>query len=225
MSKRKLSPIPRRGTTGTAKRVLAFSEDQVVRITGVSKRQLRYWDGKEFFVPSLAYRDRSRKYSRLYSFRDLVSLKILNELRNESRVPLSELERVKEKLRHFGDDVWLKTKLYVHKKNIAIVNPETQELEEVVTGQGVFKIAIEVVAGDMEEAINSFRRRDDSVIGQFEKKRGVVHNQLVIKGTRIPVRSVKAFHEAGHSIEQIKKEYPTLTDEDIRAAIAYRAAA
>jgi MerR-like DNA binding protein len=68
--------------------VSAFTEDQVERLTGISQRQLRYWDRTGFFVPSLAYEDRRSPYSRLYSFRDIVSLKIVSALRNEANVPL-----------------------------------------------------------------------------------------------------------------------------------------
>lgn len=35
--------------------VSAFTEEQVSRLTGISHRQLRYWDSTKFFVPSLAY--------------------------------------------------------------------------------------------------------------------------------------------------------------------------
>jgi uncharacterized protein (DUF433 family) len=203
----------------------AFTEDHVERLTGISKRQLRYWDAQGFFVPSMAYGDRSRPYSRLYSFRDVVSLKVLNELRNESKVPLPHLKEVKEKLAHLGDDMWSKTTLYVLKKRVVFDNPETQAKEEVVSGQGVLQIPLKVVTGDMREQVKALSRRDEAVIGKFDQRRGVAHNQLVFAGTRIPVRSVKAFADAGYSVSQIKREYPTLTEEDIRAAIDYDAAA
>ncbi|MER8712857.1 DUF433 domain-containing protein [Mesorhizobium sp. M0228] len=205
--------------------VSAFTEDHVERLTGVSKRQLRYWDNDQFFVPTLAYADRSRPYSRLYSFRDVVSLKVLNELRNESRVPLDHLREVKEKLSHLGDDMWAKTTLYVLKKRVVVDNPKTRAKEEVVSGQGVLQIPLKVVTGDMKEAVKQLSHRDASSIGKFDRRRGVAHNQLVIAGTRIPVRSVKAFADAGYSVEKIAKEYPTLTEDDIRAAIAHTAAA
>lgn len=205
--------------------VSAFTEDHVSRLTGISKRQLRYWDNDGFFVPSMAYGDRSRPYSRLYSFRDVVSLKVLNELRNESKVSLPHLREVKDKLAHLGDDMWSKTTLYVLKKRVVFDNPETKAKEEVVSGQGVLQIPLKVVTGDMKEQVKELSRRDQTVIGKFDQRRGVAHNQLVIAGTRIPVRSVKAFADAGYSVAQIKREYPTLTDEDIRAAIKYDAAA
>ena len=205
--------------------IAAFSEDHVETLTGVSKRQLRCWDRDGFFVPSLAYKDRSRPYSRLYSFRDVVSLKVLNALRNDAQVPLSHLREVKDKLLHLGDDMWTQTILHVLKKRVVFVNPETRNLEEVVSGQGVLQIPLQVVTGDMQAAVKSLYKREPSSIGKFEQKRNRVHNQLVIAGTRIPVRSVKAFHDAGYSIDRIQKEYPTLTEEDIRAAIDHRSAA
>jgi uncharacterized protein (DUF433 family) len=44
----------------------------------------------------------------------------------------------------------------------------------------------------------------------------------VVAGTRITVKSIKAFSDAGYSIDQIREQYPVLTAEDIRAALSYR---
>jgi len=63
--------------------ISAFSEEDVERLTGVSVRQLRYWDGTGFFKPSLADDNRRWTFSRVYTFRDVVCLKILNTIRNE----------------------------------------------------------------------------------------------------------------------------------------------
>ena len=41
----------------------------------------------------------------------------------------------------------------------------------------------------------------------------------------IAARAIKAFANAGYTVEAIQKEYPTLTSEDIQAAIAYDNAA
>ncbi|MHA1676725.1 MAG: DUF433 domain-containing protein [Candidatus Njordarchaeales archaeon] len=43
----------------------------------------------------------------------------------------------------------------------------------------------------------------------------------VIKGTRIPVYLILELLAARMSFEDIKKEYPGLTDDDIRAALIY----
>ena len=204
--------------------VAAFTIDQTARLTGVTKRQLGAWDRDGFFVPSLVYGDRGNAYARLYSFRDLLSLKVLNQLRNETKVPLSHLREVKRDLAHLGEDVWVKSTLYVLGKRVVIQrNDET--LEEAGTGQGVLQIPLKVVVGNMREQVEAMNRRDGTVIGKFDRHRGVANNQIVVAGTRIPVRSVKAFHEAGYSIGDIQREYPTLTTADIEAAIKYDTAA
>ena len=205
--------------------VETFSEEMTSRLTGVSVRQLRYWDGDGFFSPSMGYSDRSVAYSRLYSFKDIVSLKILNTLRNDARVPLQHLREVKETLLGLGDALWTKTTLYVHNKRVAFVNPETDVLEEIVSGQGLLQIPLQVASNNMRDQINRLKERDPSQIGKIERRRKIASNQWVIAGTRIPVESIKAFAAEGFSIERIKLEYPTLTEADIKAAIDYAAAA
>ncbi len=46
----------------------------------------------------------------------------------------------------------------------------------------------------------------------------------VIKGTRVTLRTVLASLADGDSVEQILEGFPTLTPEDVRAAIAFAAA-
>lgn len=206
-----------------ANRVIsAFTEDQVNRLTGISQRQLRYWAADEFYVPSIKIDDEDIGGLRLYSFRDLVCLKVINSLRNESKIPLQELRATKERLAHLGDDLWATTTLYVLGKKVVFDNPITGTKEEASSGQGVLQIPLKVVAGQMEDAVNAIRQRKVDAVGRVEKKRGVAQNQPVIAGTRIPVRSIQAFSKAGYSEEDINKQYPTLTKEDIRAAVNYK---
>ncbi len=47
--------------------------------------------------------------------------------------------------------------------------------------------------------------------------------QPCIKGTRIPLRTVLANLAARHSFDEIIAEYPSLTREDLSAAVAYAA--
>lgn len=42
-----------------------------------------------------------------------------------------------------------------------------------------------------------------------------------IKGTRIPVHIILDLLAAGESFEGIKKAYPNITDEDIKACLSY----
>jgi len=49
------------------------------------------------------------------------------------------------------------------------------------------------------------------------------HGDPCIKGTRIPVAVIVASLADGMTPDQIREEYPQLSDEDIRAALAYAA--
>jgi len=51
----------------------------------------------------------------------------------------------------------------------------------------------------------------------------VCHGKPCIKGTRIMVSIVLDYLKAGESVETILGQYPTLKEEDIRAAIGYAA--
>ena len=47
----------------------------------------------------------------------------------------------------------------------------------------------------------------------------------VIKGTRVLLRTILASLAEGDSIEEILKDFPSLTEEDIRAVVAFAATA
>ncbi len=48
--------------------------------------------------------------------------------------------------------------------------------------------------------------------------------EAVIKGTRVTLRTVLASLADGDSVEEILKDFPSLTPEDMRAVIAFAAA-
>lgn len=52
----------------------------------------------------------------------------------------------------------------------------------------------------------------------------VAGGQAVIKGTRVTLRTVLASLAEGATVDEILKDFPTLTDIDVRAAIAFAAA-
>jgi uncharacterized protein (DUF433 family) len=205
--------------------IAAFSEEDVARLTGITISQLRYWDRTRFFTPSLANEDRRVTHSRVYTFRDVVCLKVLNTIRNELKVPLPRLREAKEKLAHLGDDVWARATLYILNRRVIVYNPATDRKEDAVSGQGILQIPLEMVRSDMERAVNALRTRDAAMVGKITQNRGTAANKPVIAGTRIPVKSIKAFERAGYSIDQIREQYPILTAEDIKAALAFGEAA
>ena len=51
----------------------------------------------------------------------------------------------------------------------------------------------------------------------------ICHGQACIKGTRIPVHQIIHMLANGDTIEELLKEYPSLTREDILACLDYAA--
>ena len=201
--------------------IAAFSEEQVERLTGLTKAQLRYWDRTGFFAPKFAEDDRRRAYSRLYSFKDIVALRTISVLRNKHDVPLQHLRKVAEKLSHLKDDLWIKTKLYVLNRRVIFHEPGTNLPREVVSGQYVIGVLLKTIVSDMQKDVQKMHRRDPAKVGQIERSRFVNHNAWVIGGTRIPTAAVRRFKEAGYTNAEILKEYPDLKLRDIAAALLH----
>ena len=199
--------------------VAAFSEEQVERVTGLSKRRLRYWAKTGFFSPSFVEDNPRLPNSRFYSFKDMVALRTLERLRVRNDVPLQHLRKVAEKLSHLKDDLWTATTLYVFDRRVILANPETGRPEEVVSDQLLFKFPLRDIIDETRKNILELRRRSPEAIGKLRKHRSIVRNSWSVSGTRIAVGSIRRLHEDGYSADQIIAEYPDLTPEDIDAAL------
>jgi uncharacterized protein (DUF433 family) len=197
----------------------AFSEEQASKLSGVSLHQLRSWDAEGFFRSAFGVQQKHIPFGRIYSFRDLVSLRVLNVLRNKERISLAHLRQVSEKLGHLGDARWTAATLYVLGKRVVIGEGGCGR-REVVSGQGVLNIPLKVVIASTKKAVEELNDRSDQ-IGTVSRTRFTSHGEPVVGGTRIPVRAVQDFAEAGYSVEKIIREYPSLTKADVEAAIAY----
>ena len=57
----------------------------------------------------------------------------------------------------------------------------------------------------------------------FERKDNVCGGEWVLKGTRVTVRTVLASLAEGATVKEILTDFPTLTDEAVRAVIAFAA--
>jgi uncharacterized protein (DUF433 family) len=206
--------------TETVDNVIAlFTVDQAARLTGVTRRQLGSWVRTGFFVPSVS-NEGTGAYSSLYSFRDLLSLKVLNQLRNDTLVSMEHLREVKADLAHLGENMWVKSTLYLLGKKV-VIERDDETRHEAGTGQEVLRIPLRVVVGGMRERIKEMNKRGGDEIGHIKRSRGIASNKPVIAGTRIPVSTIKEFAEAGYSVEAIIGEYPTLDKRDVEAAIAF----
>lgn len=199
-----------------------FTVDQAARLAGVSPGQVVAWDREGFFRST--WPSDGKPYGRLYSFRDVVGLRTLAVLRNEHRVPLQDLKRVGLWLSDRHEAPWSSLRFYVAGKRVFFDDPANgMRTAGRPLGQGAFPFEMESVAKTISERIAEAQRRRPDQVGRIVQERGVVGNAPVLAGTRIPTSAIWSFYEDGYTTEQIVEEYPRLTPEDIRAAIAFEA--
>ncbi len=202
--------------------VRAFSADKVRRLTELTGRRLQYWDERHFLSPSLSGR-RGRGRRRLYDFRDLVSLRVASQLRNEG-VSLQEIRRTVAHLRTLDYEHPL-AELRFEQLNGRLYFQEAGTIragrrpEQVIA---TFAIPFRAIVHRLQSDIAKLDRRP---FGQIERRRGVLGSKPVIAGTRIPVASIRRLASDGARITRIRQLYPDLTGKDIRAALAAESAA
>jgi uncharacterized protein (DUF433 family) len=209
--------------SGPMAELLAFTTEHVCRLTGLSVRQVRYWDDTGFFSPTLLKGVR-RAFSRVYTFRDVVGLRTIALLRKKHQIPLQELRRVGEWLQQHYQTPWSSLRFALSGRKVVFYEPGTGVPLEARDGkQAVMAFALEQVANEMQREAARLREREDSQHGKIVRNRYVVHNAWTLAGTRVTTEAIWNFHQAGYKPEQIISEYPRLTKKDIREAIRFEA--
>jgi uncharacterized protein (DUF433 family) len=202
-----------------------FSQDQAARLAGLTARQLGYWDRTDVYSPSHTVEGRGRPYARLHSFRDIVALRTLAQLRR--RVSLQALRQIGSWLRARFTEPWSRLRFYVAGGRVYFDDPASGlRVGTRPAGQSAlrFEFDMERIAADVAGEVRRLRERQPSDVGRVERYRNVVQSAPVIAGTRIPTAMIWSFHEAGYDTAAIQREYPHLTEVDIRAAIDHEGA-
>jgi uncharacterized protein (DUF433 family) len=197
--------------TGTV--VLAFTTREAQQLTGLSARRLQYWDETAFIRPSVAARH-GRGSPRLYSFRDLVQLRIAAILRD--RLSLQALRRLKDALDLDAPFAEVRFASTSEGEAVYLVQPGVPEAVR-RPGQIVmtFDVPLDEIRSDLELRIAELRRRRGT--GRLEKNRGILSGRLAVAGTRITTAAIGRMLKAGWDERRILDEYPELTTADIEA--------
>ena len=201
--------------------IAAFGIEHAATLTKLSLNQLREWDQDGFFVPSLASENRRLPLSRIYSFEDVVGLRTLAMLRKDHSVSRQHLRKAAECLKAHSGKPWSSLTLYVLNREVHFKNPTTGKVEGAVSGQLAVPIELASIADDMRAKAAELRVRRSDSIGRIEQKRFTMRGVPVVAGTRIPISAIKSFADAGYNRDQIIEQYPSLTPDDVDAALAY----
>ncbi|MEM6277786.1 MAG: DUF433 domain-containing protein [Pseudomonadota bacterium] len=198
--------------------IRAFGIETTSTLTGLSTQVLANWDRSGFFTPALAYENRKVRQSRIYSYQDILALKVLSDLQGRFNVSTQHLKKAKQWLGILNDADWADAKLYVDIVKRRVATPDdVGHIRDAEDGQRIFEFAIGPVRDKIAREVDRFQERSEAEVGETSRKRGVVGNAEVVEGTRIPVSAIQSFVANGFSDEEIITNYPSLTKADVQA--------
>lgn len=194
---------------------LAVPRDSAARIAGLSHRQVDYWASTGLIEPAVDARVGPGRRVRLYGFVDLLSLLVAAELKNR-KVSLQHVRAIVGHLQARGCTNPL-TQL-----TFATVGREVYFMHDDGTWEGDLnpdQVVIHEVLNlePLRARIVAGARRDSTLVGRVERRRGAMGSKPVLAGTRVPVATVRRYLEAGRSVEEILASFPSLTALDVEA--------
>ena len=128
---------------------------EVCKIVGISYRQLDYWARTDLVIPSI--RDaRGSGTQRLYSFQDLVILRVIKRLL-DAGVSLQRVRRAVEYLQQMEEKASGVT-LFSDGKGVYQAHSPEAVIDLLNKGQGVFAIAVNKVWSDPEANLAKTKR-------------------------------------------------------------------
>ncbi len=143
-----------------------FTAHQASRFTGCTARQLRYWDQIGLVRPSVQQTGGRPGVPRMYSFRDLVALKVVKSLL-DGGMSLQRVRRAWEYLNRKAhlDRHLAEVKLVTDGRSIfKVVRREGEVLDALRQGQMSFFVAIDEVTREVSDDVAEFRRDRDQFL-------------------------------------------------------------
>ena len=132
-----------------------FRVPEVCRIVQITYRQLDYWARTDLVVPSI--RDAAGSGTqRLYSFQDLVTLRVIKSL-IDTGISLQRVRTAVEHLRSMGRPLAGAT-LMSDGNGVYEAHSADAVVDLLRKGQGVFAIAVDRVWEDVESAVSASPR-------------------------------------------------------------------
>ena len=158
----------------------AFDEDDRVgyrgptacKIVGITYRQLDYWARTDLVSPSVRTASGSGS-QRLYSFDDVVALKVVKNL-VDTGVSLQKIRRAIDELRERGRGLAEST-LVSDGHSVYAVEDGEQLIDLLRKGQGVFAISVAPVVDELRGEVTAFpsERLEDVVAAEDEAEDAV----------------------------------------------------
>lgn len=162
-----------------------FTAEQASRLSNCTHHQLRYWDRVGLVSPSIQGTGGRPGVRRLYSFRDLVALRVVRSLLDNG-MSLQRVRRAWDYLRREGDmeDHLSDVKLVTDGQTIFHVGSDEGELMDALRqGQLAFFVAIDEIAREVEEDVTHFEYDRDTFLTMLRRVEDDVSEELKDTGS------------------------------------------
>lgn len=138
-----------------------FTAPQAARLAGCSPAQLEYWRRCELVGPAADSED-------LYSFRDLVALRMVRSLL-DAGLPLVRIRRAVAELTRGGDDI-AELRLVTDGERVWACRDDGQILDALRHGQLALFIAVDRLAAELEADVSQFSRERQSFVDGLRRR-------------------------------------------------------
>lgn len=136
---------------------------------GISYRQLDYWDRTGLVVPSIQGATGSGS-QRLYSFRDILVLKLVKRLL-DAGVSLQQIRIAVDQLRVAGISDLTNTTLMSDGVTVYLCTSQDEVIDLLGQGQGVFGIAVGRVLREVESTLVDFAAEEAQIQDELAARR------------------------------------------------------
>jgi DNA-binding transcriptional MerR regulator len=133
-----------------------YNSKEASRIAGVSLRQIQYWDERGFIRPSVRTAH-GRGSKRLYSFHDLLCLKVMKDLTDHG-LSLQKVRRCLQPLRRYTAQprqALESLKYLTDGEKLFVITSDREKILDAIDREFVFSVGI----GNLVRELNSSVRR------------------------------------------------------------------
>jgi DNA-binding transcriptional MerR regulator len=136
---------------------------QTCKIVGITYRQLDYWTRTGLVVPSLQEAKGSGT-QRLYSFNDLLQLKVIKNL-TEAGASLQKVRQAIDYVRDNLSDDWSRVTILADGAGVYACTSDAEVVDLLRSGQGVFGavVAVDMVREQLQGTLRELRPSTEDV--------------------------------------------------------------
>jgi DNA-binding transcriptional MerR regulator len=182
-----------------------FGARAVLSLTGISYRQLDHW-ARTGLVGSSVRQAAGRGSRRVYSFPDLVALRVVGQLR-EAGVSVQTIRRAVKWLRSHADQPLATLALTAHGKRVfALTDDPAKLIEATGEGQVVLAISVEKVARHLERGVSEISApREATIRVRGRGYKAVLTPDLEAGGYTVEVPGLPGCLTEGDDIAEAKR--------------------